>query len=246
MIFKPLPIAHLNFLEIELTTECDLHCRHCDRRCCQAPSDEEMTIDQIGYFVDESKRLKYPWKRIHVLGGEPSLHPNLSYILGLLKTLGCELWVVTNGFGPKAKALRQVLPDGVLLRDTLKTGPEHPHFVQTDVTMMEQNPDEVLSCDHTDTCGLGLTRYGFYPCGPGASIDRVVRMDLGIRNLADVTMEVILKQMEVLCPLCGWSETRKGYPEPHTFEISPFWVKEYREYPRKAKDAPLLTYGGPG
>jgi len=246
MIFKPLPIAHLNFLEIELTTKCDLHCRHCGRRCRQAPSSEEMTIDQIRYFIEETKRLKYPWKRIHVLGGEPSLHPNLSYILGLLKTLDCELWVVTNGFGPKAKALRQVLPDGVLLRDTLKTGPEHPHFVQTDVTMMERNPDEVLSCNLPDTCGLGLTRHGFYCCGPGASIDRVVRMDLGIGNLADVTMEMILKQMGALCRLCGWSETRHRYPAPGMFEISPFWLKAYNEYPQKAREAPLSTYGGPG
>lgn len=155
-----------------------------------------------------------------------------------------QLWVVTNGFGPKAKALRQVLPDGVLLRDTLKTGPEHPYFTQMDVTMMERNP-EFLSCDHPDTCGLGLTRYGFYCCGPGASIDRVVRMDLGIRNLADVTMEAITKQMAVLCRLCGWSETRKQYPAPGMFDISPFWVKAYKEYPQKAKDAPTLTYGEP-
>lgn len=51
-----------------------------------------------------------------------------------------QLWVVTNGFGPKAKALRQVLPDGVLLRDTLKTGPEHSYFTQMDVTNDGEEP----------------------------------------------------------------------------------------------------------
>jgi hypothetical protein len=71
-------------------------------------------------------------------------------------------------------------------------------------------------------------------------------MDLGIGNLADVTMEMILKQMGALCRLCGWSETRHRYPAPGMFEISPFWLKAYNEYPQKAREAPLSTYGGPG
>ena len=51
---KNLPyFIHKNKLEIEVTTKCSMKCYHCDRSCRQASSDEQMSLDQIKYFIDD-------------------------------------------------------------------------------------------------------------------------------------------------------------------------------------------------
>jgi hypothetical protein len=229
----PLSFVQLRTLEIEITTKCNLHCVHCDRRCTQAPSDEEMSIAQIERFVAESKAIQYPWRHFHILGGEPSLHTDFSRVLEILKELrGVDLEVVTNGYGV-AKGLASRLPHGVRCQDTKKLGTVHPAFVRIDVAMVEHGVGLVKACDHPSVCGLGLSRYGFYPCGPGASIDRVLGLDIGIKSLANLTLEAILEQQKKLCQYCGWSDTRFDFTAPPFGRISPFWRKAYEDYTTK-------------
>jgi hypothetical protein len=237
----PLSPVQLRILEIEITTKCNLHCVHCDRRCSQALSDEEMSIGQIESFVVESLAHKYPWKHIHILGGEPALHSNLPQVLKTLQRLeGVDLEVITNGYGV-AKDIASQLPPGVRLQDTAKVSTLQPQFIRIDTTMTEKGVVLVKSCDHPSVCGLGLSRYGFFPCGPGASIDRVLGLDVGIKSIAQLTPEAILEQQKKLCQYCGWSETRFNHPQPRFGEISSFWRKAYDAY--RASPKPMRLYG---
>ena len=50
---------------------------------------------------------------------------------------------------------------------------------------------------------MGLTRYGYYGCGSGASVDRVFGFNVGIKKLKDVNEKAIKAQFSKLCQYCG-------------------------------------------
>ena len=68
-------------IEVDLSFKCNLKCFNCDRSCNQAPDNSNMTVSQIGKFVQESVANKREWYRIRILGGEPMLHPDIFEIL---------------------------------------------------------------------------------------------------------------------------------------------------------------------
>lgn len=71
-------------IEIILTFKCDLRCNDCSIICEQAPSEEQMTLEQITRFIQESVAQKRYWKLIRIIGGEPTLHPQIIEVLQLL------------------------------------------------------------------------------------------------------------------------------------------------------------------
>src|SRR3989339_2051717 len=72
-------------IELEITTFCNLKCYNCDRSIRQAPSVECMSLSQIQKFVRESINLKWKWNKITLLGGEPTLHPQILEIVEIIR-----------------------------------------------------------------------------------------------------------------------------------------------------------------
>lgn len=111
-------VPNLKKIEIEITTWCNLMCTNCDRSVKQSPSWERMTAEQIQKFVDESIWLKREWEYIWLIGGEPTLHPDLDSIFEILKTYKtqypyCVIEVVTNGYWDLVKNKIEKLPHRV-------------------------------------------------------------------------------------------------------------------------------------
>jgi molybdenum cofactor biosynthesis enzyme MoaA len=109
-IFKKNNIVPWNInkrkIEIEITTRCSLACFNCDRSIRQAASNEDINVEQIKKFLDESIRLNWKWKEIKIIGGEPTLHPYFFEILDVIKRYTefnshCKIILSTNGFGKK-------------------------------------------------------------------------------------------------------------------------------------------------
>jgi len=113
------PISY--YLEIELTTFCNLRCIDCDRQCRQAPSSEHMTVGQIRRFLNELRSAKTEFEQITLLGGEPLTHPHLFEILAEFKHHGIQPYFVTNGYGAQVRqTLRTLLEMGYSVADTRK------------------------------------------------------------------------------------------------------------------------------
>src|SRR3712207_347384 len=96
--------SNMSRVEIEISTFCNLRCPNCDRSSPQAPSDECMSIEQIERFVAESVELDWPWERVVILGGEPTLHPDFDDVLDVLGKYHRHrpetvFRMYTNGFG---------------------------------------------------------------------------------------------------------------------------------------------------
>ena len=94
-----------NRIELIVTYRCNRRCYNCEAMVRQAPSNEIMEINQIQKFVDESIQKQYKWDNIRVLGGEPTLHPNIEKIIEILENYrknynkNMVITIVTNGYG---------------------------------------------------------------------------------------------------------------------------------------------------
>jgi len=241
--FKP----NINQISIEITTTCNLHCFNCGRACSQAQSNEFMSIKQIESFIDESIQLKWNWKMIALLGGEPTLHPDFFKILNIIKRYkafkpDCKVLLVTNGYGKKVNKVLSKLPSWVSVKNSAKTSKINK-FTSRDIAPIDleeyKNSDFSSGCWITQECGLGLTRYGIYACGAGASIDRVLGLNIGIKGLSDVDQKALKKQLKKFCRYCGHYKTSNPFSsrlKDHRITkplMSDFWKKAYTRYKRK-------------
>jgi Radical SAM superfamily/4Fe-4S single cluster domain len=238
-------------VEIEICTGCNLRCANCDRSVRQAPSNEYMTVEQISRFVDESIDLDWGWERITVLGGEPTLHPTFWDLLSVLGQYRHHnpttiFRIYSNGFGKAVQKTLCKMPPWFEIKNTNKTR-RSPLFSAYNVAPIDlpeyDREDFTKACVITSWCGLGLTRYGYYPCGAGASLDRVFGFDIGIKRLADVTQDRLKEQLRVLCARCGHYrdfDARVEYIQQrderllvgwtNEERISPTWAIAYKNY----------------
>jgi len=228
----------LNKVQMEITTDCQMGCLNCDRSCGQAPSNENISLTQVEKFIAESLDNKHVWNRIDVIGGEPTLHPNLQNILDILfrykkRYKRCVIRLSTHGVGEETMEIIESLPLWVKIRNSNKTTTKNL-FSAYNKSPTDSGVVDPVFCDVPWRCGLGLTRYGYFPCGAGAALARVFGYDIGIKDLKDVTYESISEQLKILCKHCGhcYSESREL---TKTTIITPSWENAYSDYTSNVK-----------
>jgi len=235
-------------VELEITTVCNLRCYNCDRSCRQAPSPENMSLQQIHTFVDESSQLNHDWINIAILGGEPTLHPRFFKILDIMniykkKHPGTRIELVTNGYGQMVNTVLKQVPAWVKITN-MKKKSNVQKFSSYNVAPIDlgkfSRSNFSKGCEITEYCGLGLTRYGYYPCGAGASVDRVFGFDIGIKTLADCNRKKLRQQLHLLCRYCGHFKDRNmwHYNTETEEKMSKTWQDTYNKY---QKEKPGLT-----
>jgi len=232
----------LNKVQLEITTDCRMGCLNCDRSCSQAPSKENMSVSQIEKFVRESIDCNHVWRRIDVIGGEPTLHPYLSDVLSVIhkyKELHpkCKVRLSTHGVGETTINIIESLPSWVCVRNSNKTTSRNM-FSAYNKSPYDSGISDPLFCDVPWRCGLGLTRYGYFPCGAGASLARVYGLNIGIKHLKDISYEAISEIIPQLCKHCGhcFSKVRE---QTKTTIITPSWKEAYSMYATANKNLTL-------
>ncbi len=242
---------HKNKIEIEITTKCNMRCYHCDRSCRQAPSNECMSIDQIKYFINESIKAGKKWNFIVIIGGEPTLHPNIYEICDLLidykikYSPNTKITISTNGFSVETKNVLKNLPEIIHKENSSKTSPKNSHFYTFNVAPVDvekyikAKTDFSKACSTVSTAGTALTRYGYYSCGAAASIDRVLGLDIGIKSINGITEKALRTQLKLLCGYCGIF--KKNDDTYNMKDVSPTWQKIYQDYKKSSPE--LKLYG---
>ena len=126
LILKPLDRINHYFIEINLGYKCNLRCFNCEASCRQAPSQESMSLEQINKFIDESIKQGRKWKIITIVGGEPTLHPQIFDILQqLLLYKKCfsrdaKIRIFSNGAGEKVNSILSKIPQEIMIENTKK------------------------------------------------------------------------------------------------------------------------------
>lgn len=233
-------------IEIILTFECDLKCVDCSIQCKQAPSTEQMNVDQIDRFIQESVAGQRRWAVVRLIGGEPTLHLNLREILELLAAYKRDyspltrIQLCTNGYRSCVREIVSGAPSGIEVDNSNKTSP----FQKSHVCVNNAPSDHSIHrySDFSNACsvcvsqGMGLSPYGYYYCNVAAAIDRVFGFDLGRKSLPPAGYST-LESASDLCRYCGFfPQRKKDGSEPG--RVSPTWRRVLYEY---GKHAPPMT-----
>jgi hypothetical protein len=250
-ILGPYYRTNTSRIEIDITWACNLLCMNCNRSCRQAATTERMSVSQISRFVSQSVAKGKQWEKIRIVGGEPTLHPDLPEIIAILNgyrrvhSPGTEIMLVTNGVGAAAENLSGWMPRDVLVVNTAKS--DH---LQADFEPFNMAPDDMPECRRmsfangcriTRVCGLGLTSNGYYPCGIAGGIDRIWGFGLGMMDLPE-DGGAMVPVLEKICRLCGhFLNGRRALDRDRSPALeepmSKQWLQAYQAY---AKASPLL------
>ncbi|MCR5184134.1 MAG: SDR family NAD(P)-dependent oxidoreductase [Opitutales bacterium] len=240
-------------IEIDITYDCNLKCIGCNRSCSQAPTKEQMQIEAIQRFVDESIALDIKWEQINVLGGEPTLHKDFMQILGLLQSYADKhsnetiIKVVSNGIAEKSRALceeaKRNFKNVKIDYASYKTGNKVEYFSPFNDAPIDDerfiNADYSKACWVANYCGIGLNSRGYFACSVCGGIDRVLNKNIGTQTIAELTEQKLNEHFETFCRLCG---NYKAYSlnygnfiprcekEPFKEIISKTWLRIYEEY----------------
>jgi hypothetical protein len=199
------------YIEIDITYKCNLKCINCNRSCTQAPSEVEMPVSTIDAFIDQSVDQNIAWRRIRILGGEPTLHSRFFEIVDRLTRYqqvhnpDVRLVVGTNFHGRQVHWALEQLHPSIAIKSTLKTSRTNlfrPFNVAPVDTLFNRFSDYSCGCRIIEDCGLGLTPSGYYVCAVAGGIDRIFGYRLGRPGLPDPT-DAFEDQLKAFCPLCG-------------------------------------------
>ncbi len=225
-------------VEIDITYRCNLRCLNCNRSCTQAPAAIDMPPAQVEAFLADSVTAGIRWRRIRLLGGEPTLHPQFNVVLDLLETYRfnhnptLRIVVCTNGCGRQVQMALSALPPQIAVKNTSKTNRQRL-FRPFNTAPIDQRrhrfADFGCGCRIIEDCGLGLTPLGYYPCAIAGGIDRIFGFGIGRRSLPASDDEMI-DLLERFCGLCG----HFGFSWPtRRPRISPAWRRGYARYRRR-------------
>ena len=251
-LFGPQYVRSRDSIEIDITYVCNLRCNNCNRSITQAPEKTYMPVAIIENFVRDSITRGKHWRIIRLLGGEPTLHPQFSAIIGTLRRYrqfapGCDIQVVSNGFGKAVQAVLKTLPSDVMIENSGKDGQRvQPTFGPFNLAPADdpafRSADYVNGCSIMEECGMGLTPTGYYQCAVAGGIDRLLGGKQGYPALppeADDMPELARN----LCRLCG--HFRDGHMIPTDLRPplldtpkSETWVRIYADWKRHRRPLP--------
>jgi hypothetical protein len=235
-------------IEIDITYLCNLNCFNCNRSVRQAPEALHLQLASITVFVDQSIARRKRWKRIRVLGGEPTLHPDFFEVIEELRRYRrsypeCLIEVVTNGHGEAVRSRLARLPADIWIENSAKTGEVQPAFGPFNLAPVDdpayRHADFGNGCAIMRDCGMGLTPLGYFPCAVAGGIARITGEGEARRELPgdDDDMKDLVERN---CRLCG--RFRDGHYVPTNLRpalleerMSPTWIALYRAWWRMRK-----------
>lgn len=227
-----------SFAEIDITYQCNLKCQNCNRSCTQAPSHIEMPVGDIASFIRQSIENKIAWKRIRLLGGEPTLHSRILDIIDLLMDYrkkhnpSVRLVLGTNYYGQSVHRVLEKVPDAIAIKSTLKSSRIHlfrPFNRAPEDTWHNRFSDYTCGCRIIEDCGLGVTPSGYYMCAIAGGIDRIFGYQMGRKQIPD-SSDTLTDQMAAFCPLCGHFGFQ--WPTRRTI-VSKTWRRAYKDLKKK-------------
>ena len=238
---------NLKKIEIDITYLCNLKCTGCDRSCTQAPETLHMPVQTIREFLSQTEKMRHYWESVHILGGEPTLHPNFIEIITLLDdwfqkhSPSTKLKVISNGYSRKTRELLSRIPQRWYYENSFKDGsPDISYFEPFNIAPIDlpewKNEDFSKGCWISQYCGIGLTPEGYFPCAVAGGIERIMNLGEGAKSLP--SNDNVLKDMYAsYCQFCGHylqdryltrKERESGCYKPS--EISKSWKKAYKEW----------------
>jgi hypothetical protein len=175
-------------IEVEITFDCNLKCRHCNRFCNSeedynlSRNNSNMNMEHINHLCFEIMRFpKLRFDTIRIIGGEPLVSSKLNEAIKVFKSLITEgyirnIIIVTNG---TIKASDEIKPFIKLLPEELNSRYKSKgQLTNREVYQVKNTKHRNISvvpadfdlhgklCDRVLLCGINYSIYGFSLCAP--------------------------------------------------------------------------------
>lgn len=236
-------------LELDITYVCNMGCVQCNRGIGVIPSKEFVTTSQIKKLLDQCLKLSRPFEQLRILGGEPTLHPDLSEILSIINVYrkevkNCIVTLWSHGYGRLVQERLKQLPKWVNVKISPKKpiigGENFEAFLAAPIDFENQHDksySEGCWQIRAGKCGVSFTPFGIYACPVAGAIDRIIRLNIGIKDTTEISTESFKNQCKQLCRYCGHYLT---YHDIHVSKdtISKTWKNLIS---KKSEDESLLT-----
>ena len=198
-------MIHSDTIELHLTYHCNLACRYCNR-CCglgvsHTPDMEWPEIRRALYGSGQS------WKRIVLIGGEPTLHPNVIPVARECRSAFPEarVVIVSNEHTEESRRIVATLEDLGVQRHSQDRKEASVLHVCRDMYLSRSDlrilRDGDCDCDwRAADCGFSADAFGITACSCGGAIDGILGLGVRTWDWAEVKNPDRLRR---LCEHCG-------------------------------------------
>jgi hypothetical protein len=176
-----------------------------------APQKIDLSLENLQRFVATNR----DWKKIILIGGEPTLHPQLKKIFKIMEAYRSKSFVAiaTNGYNKK---LLKKIPSWIKILNSEKKSSKQL-FKTFNVAPIDVGITEGFKkgCYIADFCGICLSVDGlYYPCGAGATVAREFGLKIGQKSAETVGSWMF----DELCRYCGHFKYDKAYTSMKEYE----------------------------
>jgi hypothetical protein len=208
--------------------------------------DEDMTVEQINMFVQKLKEENKKIVRVKVVGGEPTIHPQLQEVCDILSKAHVHGWIGkidVNTNGTTLDTLRMPAMPGIFFKVSRPSRKAHRPFLWNpkDIGLDTFGP-----CAMPRRCGFSLDARGWLPCSAAPAIVRVYGLENLYRPL-DGPLPPELWGLDDLCPNCIHSvndkslRSKKFVDAPENWKESTIsWKEKLAEWMKNNPDKVLM------
>ena len=235
----------MDWLVIHITYRCNGRCPNCSNLCAQAPSREDIPLEQLKQFLAESVELNYPWKRLYFQGGECSLYPQIDEACRIFAEYKekhnkeVELWFCTNGTAVFThKKIKMAEQFGFIIENSNKTmnvlkGIDLIPYIPMNEAPIDVGEPWTEGCFQSSECGIAMTRDGYWECAPAASSARVFHYKPLATSLKELTVEKLQCGFKEHCKNCGFAMPNRRRVLEQTTTAT--WAKALADYKNRPK-----------
>jgi len=186
--------------------------------------DDDMPLSQIEMLVNNLEKENKHVRRIKLVGGEPTLHPQFwetCEILsaGVEKGLIGKVSVNTNGVTQK-QFVGKTLPKGIHWKVSRPSRKQHRPYLWSplDLGIESHGP-----CKMPHVCGYSLDVKGWLPCSAAIAIARMFGLEHLYKPLDGPLPEKIWG-MDELCPNCIFGVAEEEFNGRKLANIPAMWL----------------------
>jgi hypothetical protein len=231
---------------LNFTFQCNLSCVGCDRASFIKPQHSPpMTPERLEAFFDEVRSAGITLKKIRIVGGEPTLHPDFlsmtDIVMDYVKQTNpnCIVNLFSNKHIPLSIQLEQQV---VSLYPSLRAlgAVKKKSWVFPKMTRYEyvSPKDAGISCPHPcpnmsvrGNCGHGVDQVGYAICPTAVVIDSILQLGARATTVKQMIYpEFVQWQTKTICSQCGNFMAYKPHELPQLWDCNGTPVsKRYHE-----------------
>lgn len=242
----------LSRAELHITYRCDLGCGSCNRGCFIPDGSKiapDMTMADVAKFlveVEAAKKQGLVLNDVVIIGGEPTLHPNLLDIVRQLTAEKLPVTIFSNAWSERANVLLDYIKTEKLCQiyqGTHKSGrvdharreEDYSIYVSPTDIGIPAVMDRWTSCPCYTGCGFSVDSEGYTPCAIGGMIDSVLALGARTQQLSFLLNPKFVRiAMTMLCKHCGAHCCSRSQMKKEDRDVmfgtvmSPTWIMNFK------------------